>query len=167
MGTAFRFRSATWRIIRESLERFGQVEPLVVRKSSGLVVGGNGRLRAMREMGWTDAQIVEVEITDEQAIALGIALNRSAELAEWDAARLVQSLAAIANTGDDEDGLTTSLAGIGFDVAELEDLIKVSEHERRPPGSLESPEDFREFGEDIETEHQCPKCRYEWSGSLT
>jgi hypothetical protein len=26
------------------------------------------------------------------------------------------------------------------------------------------PEEFTEYGEDIETEHKCPKCGYEWSG---
>jgi len=28
----------------------------------------------------------------------------------------------------------------------------------------ESPEDFSEYGEDIETEYCCPKCGYKWSG---
>jgi hypothetical protein len=26
------------------------------------------------------------------------------------------------------------------------------------------PEDFKEYDEDIETEHTCPKCGYKWSG---
>ena len=39
--------------IRGSLERFGQRLPLVVR--DGIVVVGNGRLKVMRELGWTDA----------------------------------------------------------------------------------------------------------------
>ena len=38
--------------IRSSLQTFGQREPLVVR--DGVVVGGNARLRAMRELGWTE-----------------------------------------------------------------------------------------------------------------
>lgn len=31
-----------------------------------------------------------------------------------------------------------------------------------PPAT--PPEDFPEFGEDIKTEHKCPKCGYAWSG---
>ena len=73
--------------IKASLERFGQVEPLVVR-TDGTVIGGNGRLRAMRELGWTKAEIVRVDVDDSQARALGVALNRTAELAEWDSGRL-------------------------------------------------------------------------------
>ena len=37
--------------IEGSLRRFTQVEPLVVQKSSGRVVGGNGRLVAMQKLG--------------------------------------------------------------------------------------------------------------------
>lgn len=37
-----------------SLQRFGQAEPLVVQRGSGRVVGGNGRLEAMKSLGWTE-----------------------------------------------------------------------------------------------------------------
>jgi ParB-like chromosome segregation protein Spo0J len=37
--------------IKGSLARFAQVEPLVVQKSTGRVIGGNGRLVAMRALG--------------------------------------------------------------------------------------------------------------------
>ena len=38
--------------ITASLREFGQVEPLVVRRGTNVVVGGNGRLAAMRGLGW-------------------------------------------------------------------------------------------------------------------
>jgi len=66
--------------IKASLQRFGQAEPLVVQKSSGRVIGGNGRLEAMRALGWTECDVVELEVDDLQATALGIALNRTSEL---------------------------------------------------------------------------------------
>lgn len=34
-----------------------------------------------------------------------------------------------------------------------------------PPEDPVPPEDFQEYGEDLETEYCCPKCGYEWSGS--
>ncbi len=70
--------------IEGSLCRFGQAEPLVVQKSSGRVIGGNGRLVAMKKLGWTECDIVELDLDDLQATALGIALNRTSELASWD-----------------------------------------------------------------------------------
>lgn len=62
--------------ISASLRQFGQVEPLVVQASTGKVIGGNGRLEAMRKDGATHADVVELDIDDTQATALGIALNR-------------------------------------------------------------------------------------------
>ena len=70
--------------IRASLATFGQVEPLVVHRPTKRVIGGNGRLAAMRALGWTHADVVELDVSETQATALGIALNRTAELAEWD-----------------------------------------------------------------------------------
>lgn len=57
-------------VVRASLERFGQVEPLIVRAGSGVVVGGNSRLEIMRDLGWTHADVREVDITDDEARAL-------------------------------------------------------------------------------------------------
>ena len=63
--------------------RFGQEEPLVVLKETELVIGGNGRLVAMQEHGWSECDVIEIALNSIEATALGIALNRTAELAEW------------------------------------------------------------------------------------
>lgn len=102
--------------IKSSLRQFGQVEPLVVQKSTGKVVGGNGRLAAMQELGWLEADIVEVELSDTQATALGIALNRTAELAEWDFENLGKLLQSLQAEGYDP-------ATIGWDAGDLSNLL--------------------------------------------
>ena len=102
--------------IRSSLARFGQAEPLVVQRPTGRVIGGNGHLVAMKALGWTECDIVELDIADTEATALGIALNRTAELAEWDddtLAQLLQSLRA--------DG---AIDGLGFDAKEIDELLR-------------------------------------------
>jgi ParB-like chromosome segregation protein Spo0J len=101
--------------IVESLKAFGQVEPLVVREGSDIVIGGNGRLVAMRQLGWEKAKVVVVDVDDAKASALAIALNRTAELAEWDEQKLSELLSAIT-----EDSL---LAATGFDDKELRKLV--------------------------------------------
>jgi site-specific DNA-methyltransferase (adenine-specific) len=68
----------------------------------------------MRRDGVTECDIVEVDITDTQAVALGIALNRTGELAAWDdetLARLLESLPddAFAATGFGDDDLSELL----------------------------------------------------------
>ena len=74
--------------IRGSLRRFGQVEPLVVQKGTRRVLAGNGRLVALRELGVTEVDIVEIDVQAGDAAALAVALNRTAELAGWDYAKL-------------------------------------------------------------------------------
>lgn len=98
-----------------SLQRFDQVEPLVVQKSSRRVIGGNGRLVAMQKIGWKECDIVELDVSDIEATALGIALNRTAELAEWDEPALAQILKLLRDEG--------ALTGVGFDVPDIDELL--------------------------------------------
>lgn len=100
--------------ITASLSAFGQVEPLVVQRATGLVIGGNGRLAAMRAMGWTECDVVELEIDATQAARLGIALNRTGELAYWDDKTLAKLLQTIPEA---ELGMT------GFGAADLDALV--------------------------------------------
>lgn len=103
--------------IIDSLTQFGQVEPLVVRRGLGRVVGGNGRLEAMRKMGWTSAKVVEVDLDDQQATALAIALNRSGELGSWNLDQLEKNLVELRGTDLD-------LTSLGFDEHELSRIIQ-------------------------------------------
>lgn len=81
--------------IKQSLQEFGQVEPLVVQAKSRKVIGGNGRLRVMLDLGWKECDVVLVDLSDAKATALGIALNRTAELAAWDDGALGRLLASL------------------------------------------------------------------------
>ena len=101
--------------IRSSLQRFQQAEPLVVQKSTGRVIGGNGRLVAMRSLGWSECDVVEVDVDDLTATALGIALNRTSELAEWDLSALGTLLESLREEN--------ALEGVGFDESEIDELL--------------------------------------------
>lgn len=105
--------------IKASLTRFEQQEPLIVDKR-GVVRGGNGRLQAMRELGWTEAQVVYTDLEGAEATALAIALNRTGELSGWDVEALSGVLAALREddpdlfsaTGFDQEALSQALGGI-------------------------------------------------------
>jgi DNA modification methylase len=102
--------------ITASLKRFGQAEPLVVQQRTGLVIGGNGRLQAMKQLNWTTCEIVELDVDDLQATSLSIALNRTGELAGWDEpalAKLLEQLRA-------ED----SLDGVGYSTEDIDALVQ-------------------------------------------
>lgn len=70
--------------IADSLEQFGQDQPLVVQKEGNIVRKGNGRLLAAKQLGWTHIAVLIVEENEARAIARAIADNRTAELADWD-----------------------------------------------------------------------------------
>lgn len=107
-----------------SLRRFGQAEPLVVHARSGRVIGGNGRLVAMQKLGWKTCEIVRVDLDDLEATALGIALNRTAELAEWNEDTLAKLLANLKAEG--------AIDGTGFSDEDIDQLLADVEPEIDP-----------------------------------
>lgn len=104
--------------IAASLRRFGQQKPIVVN-AQNVVLAGNGTLTAARAIGWKEIKIVRSELAGTQATAFGIADNRSAELAEWD-----DNLADVLASLKAED---FPLSDIGFDEADLKELVKEPE----------------------------------------
>lgn len=113
-----------------SLKRFGQAEPLVIQKKTGRIVAGNGRCEAMKRLGWTECDIVELDVDDLTATSLGIALNRTGELAEWNEETLGQLLAELRTA--------ESLEGVGFSDREIDDLLSGLEGELEP-AELDAP----------------------------
>lgn len=69
--------------IKDSLTLYGQVKPLVVRRSTNVVIAGNGTLEAATALGWTKLAVNYVDFDEAQSIGYGLADNRTAELAQW------------------------------------------------------------------------------------
>jgi hypothetical protein len=103
--------------IAASLRVFGQVEPLVVQRGTRKIIGGNGRLVAMSGLGWTHCDVVEIDVSPTEAAAIGIALNRLAELADWDFDALSAQLKAL-------DAEEIELDALGFSEADYDALIE-------------------------------------------
>ena len=132
--------------IKDSLCLYGQRKPLVVRKQNMTVAAGNGTLRAMIELGWTKVAISARPMTNVEFAGYGLADNRSAELASWN----LEVQAALADML-----VEAGVRPVGLTMDELAALR----------GTCEAPpEQFPEVGEDVETEHRCPRCGYRWSG---
>lgn len=125
-------------VLAASLERYGQVEPLVVQKSTGLVIGGNGRLEAMLSLGWHECDVAEVDLNDEQATALGIVLNRSAELSSWNTEAVEQALHSIQM--DDP-----VIAAMLDSLAQHLDIVPGVEPEQKPEATMTCPECGHQF----------------------
>lgn len=100
--------------IKRSIEEFGYVEPIIYNVTTGTVVGGHQRLKVLKELGYTDIAVVEIEETPEREKALNLALNKIE--GEWDMAALKDLLEDL-DTGSIEMDLT------GFDDWEIEQLM--------------------------------------------
>jgi hypothetical protein len=58
-----------------SVGRFGMLEPIVWNERTGNIVGGHQRYRVLTEKGEEEAQVVVVDLSDDEEVALNIALN--------------------------------------------------------------------------------------------
>jgi ParB-like chromosome segregation protein Spo0J len=61
--------------LKQSILRFGLVDPLVINPQNE-VIGGNQRLKVLRELGWDEVDVVVVDLPKEKEKALNIALNK-------------------------------------------------------------------------------------------
>jgi hypothetical protein len=114
--------------------QFGRRTLTVVQQDTGRVIAGNGRLIAMQALGWTRCDVVELDLEGIDAVALGLALNRTAELAAWDEPALAKLLTQLR----EEDGLD----GVGFSDEEIALLLRTQEGEivLEDEGAGERPE---------------------------
>ena len=101
--------------LRRSIEAFGMVEPIVVRRADHTIIGGHQRLEAARALGMTSVPVIYVDVTPEEAKVLNLALNRIS--GEWDLEKLGRALDEIRELPDLDEALT------GFDPPELDEIL--------------------------------------------
>lgn len=122
--------------IEDSLQDHGQVVPLLVQRSRGRVIHGNGRLEQMRTMGWTECQVIYLDIDDDEFRRLAIRMNRSAELAVWNQDVLAKQLAEIVENQED-----VSIESMGWSTKELQAMqAELDRLNRQPTESESAPE---------------------------
>jgi ParB-like chromosome segregation protein Spo0J len=135
--------------IASSIREFGFTNPVLVDEQN-TIIAGHGRIMAAQKLGLGEVPTITLAgLTEAQRKAYIIADNRLALNAGWDTEILRLELLDL-----QEEGFGADITG--WSDAEITSLIT--------GGSIEAPEDFPEASEDIETEHQCPRCQYKWSG---
>ncbi len=99
--------------LKESIRRYGIVDPILVNSSqerNNIVIGGNFRLKVIKELGYTEVPVLYINIPDlEKEKELCIRLNKNQ--GEWDISLLSQF---------DE----SFLSDIGFDSVELDEIFE-------------------------------------------
>ncbi|MCA9346782.1 DNA modification methylase [Candidatus Saccharibacteria bacterium] len=117
-----KWSEAATKQLKESIQRFGLVDPILVNGASNrknIVIGGHFRLKVAKELGYTEVPVAYIHIADEaREKELNIRLNKN--LGEWDYELLA----------DFDESL---LAGIGFESEELDEIFDLD---------VDQPENF-------------------------
>lgn len=133
--------------IAASIREWGWTIPVLVDEE-GQLIAGHGRVLAARQLGIETVPVMTARGWSEAKIrAYRIADNKLGLNSGWDDELLALELADLRDLG-------AALDLTGFDTASLESLL----------AGPKSPEGFDEYDENIETEHECPKCGFKWSG---
>ena len=98
--------------IAESLRVNKQYRPIVVQKSTKKILAGNHTYKAAQQLGWEEIAVVMVDVTDEEAVRIMLADNRTNDLAEYDNRVLAELLR---DLGDS--------AGTGYNATDVENLL--------------------------------------------
>ena len=124
--------------IKKSMQEFGNIDPIGIWHNE--IVEGHGRYLALKELGEKTIPIIRLDdLTDEQRRAYTLVHNQLTM-----------------NSGFDLDTLKVELDNIGeIDMSEFGLSLNIGDDEEAPGG-------FKEFDENIETKHKCPRCGYEY-----
>jgi hypothetical protein len=100
--------------LKQSIERFGFVDPVIVNDRTGVLVGGHQRLKAAKALGLDSVPVVGVNLDEGEEKALNVALNKIS--GEWDLDLLRGVLEDVQSSG-----LNLSLTG--FSELEIDSLL--------------------------------------------
>jgi DNA modification methylase len=70
--------------LKESLEKFGLVEPIIFNKQTGYIVGGHFRVRELKKLGISEIECVIVDLNEADEKELNIRLNANTGGWDWD-----------------------------------------------------------------------------------
>lgn len=124
--------------IKKSIETFGYIDPIIINKD-GTIIGGHQRYTVLTDLGYTEVEVVVLDLSKNDEKALNVALNKIS--GEWDELKLKDLLLEL-DLGDYDLSLT------GFDNQDLDALLEitdiepeVSEDEFDPETAYEETED--------------------------
>lgn len=119
--------------VAESIRQCGYCAPIVIDESM-VVLAGHTRLKALKQLGWEQAEVCVVSgLTDDQKRKYRLLDNKTNELASWDFELLEQELEDLDFQGYD----------FGFDESntnlDIEDLFTPAEEQEKEPKQIQCP----------------------------
>ena len=138
--------------LKNSINEFGYVAPIIVNKHNNHIVGGNQRYEALKSLGYTDVDVVFVDEPDlNREKALNIALNKIS--GEWDEVKLNQIFTEMKLAGFDKVSLT------GFEDYEVQELSIINDINYDDDFDLTDDDLSEDKEEEVEKDEvTCPYC---------
>lgn len=131
--------------LKQSIKKFGIVDPIIVNKNGNVIIGGHQRIHAAELLSITEVPCVMLDLSPTEEKALNIALNSPHLQGKYD-----------------DELLSTLLQEIKLELPEFEALrfdefilpiIDYSEKNQEI--------DTENFGNDLQ--HMCPRCGMEFN----
>ena len=127
--------------LKNSINEFGYIAPIIVNKYNNHIIGGNQRYEALKSLGYTDVDVVFVDEPDlNREKALNIALNKIS--GEWDFVKLADII-------DELELNDFDIPITGFDEQELENFY-IEEENPKEHEQVEVAEDDYDEPDDLE-----------------
>ncbi len=126
--------------IVKSIQTFGYTNPVLVRRENHEIIAGHTRVKALLQLGEKKVSVVYLDLSESQAHTYSIFDNKSVENTHWDVTMLQDVFKEL-------DGLDIPLDLTGFDMAEIQSLLKEEESggfragEAKPKATGDSPFD--------------------------
>lgn len=129
-----RISEADLEALTRSIQEFGLVDPVIVRREDGLVIGGHQRLVAARRLGLKSVPVVRLNLSLDRSRLLNVALNKIS--GEFDEELLAQLLADLGSV----EGIDLGLTGFAEDelATLLDSLDRRDRREREETFDVES-----------------------------
>jgi DNA modification methylase len=118
--------------IKASLRKWKQQKPIVVGRDN-VVVAGNGTLRAAKELGWEEINIVRTDLVGADATGFAIADNKIALTAEWEDETLNALISGLHEEGDLDP------TPLGFTQEEIDQMLASAGLSGTGDGGVEDP----------------------------
>ena len=130
--------------LKNSINEFGYIDPIIVNSVNNHIVGGNQRYEALKSLGYTDVDVIFVDEPDlNREKALNIALNKIS--GEWDETKLNNIFEEFKLQGFTKTELT------GFNMEEILELELINDLEFNT--ELEEEHVDLPFNTELEEEH--------------
>jgi hypothetical protein len=119
--TSKRMSKKKFAALKASLERFSQVQPVILNTRTGQVLSGSRQVSAAAEIGIDELAAIEVDLSPEEQLAFSLALRKL--VGEWDEEAIATLLTPL-----DKDQLATT----GFDRGDLDRILDLCVAEVSP-----------------------------------